>query len=56
MLVLFNLKRMYVEKKALFLLVIISTAISTFGIFFFGDYLAEYYKNIESQMGDCLYI
>lgn len=56
MLVLFNLKRMYIEKKALFLLVIISTAISTFGIFFFGDYLAEYYKNIESQMGDCLYI
>lgn len=56
MLVLFNVKRMFYEKKVLFILVIISTAISTFGIFFFGDYLAAYYKDLANQMGDSLYI
>lgn len=56
LLVLFHVKRMFYEKRVLFILVIISTAISTFGIFFFGDYLAAYYSDFANQVGDSLYI
>ena len=56
MLIIFDLKQMLIENKALFWLVIISMSVSTFGIFFFGDYLVQYYKNIESQKGDNFYI
>lgn len=55
-LVCFNLKKMYKDNKMLFLLVILSTMISTFGIFFFASYLADYVQSFTKQTGDMLII
>lgn len=53
----FNLKKMYRVNKLFFILVIISTMISTFGIFFFASYLAGYFfDSFLSQPGDMLII
>ena len=52
----FNIKKLYREHTLLFLLVIFSTMVSTFGIFFFTSYLAGYYDSLKNQAGDMLVI
>lgn len=51
-----QLKQVIKEKKLLFLLVILSVSVSTFGVFFYADYLACYAEKMSGQQGDCLLI
>lgn len=47
-----NLKKMFRSNCLLFLLVILSSMVSTFGILFFSGYLAGDYNNFVLQRGD----
>lgn len=51
-----QIKKMYKEKRALFFMVIFSVMISTYGVFFFTDYLSSYIEQLSNRRGDCLTI
>lgn len=51
-----QLKKLYRDQKVLFVLVVASTLISTYGFFFFTDYFANYVEGLSNQKGDRLCI